>query len=1012
MLHARKRGLGGNREPGGIRIGLGNIGVAGEEVAGGAVLDHEAVGFIIAGIGLSPKVVVVSVERSHSVEHGGISPGAVDADDRDGVLHVALSGNVGEAFDPGGQSGLVELGSLLLGQLDGNGDLRGFARGDQGFAFLTESDEQLISVAGGDVAIFIHVGSARIVVGVEDAGHDVKDRLRVVLIGVAVKIDVAVGAEDFPGVSHVSVDRFGVVAHDVIIITFLQRLGEQVGGDGERSVFLGDVVHDEGEFILAVAGGVLAKLSLDLAVGSGDGGVFAHLNEGLGVDRVLHVRKTGALLQDGIVCAVSGEHGLGGGHEQRVDDLSLRQARGLDEIVLADVLRKRRHKTCHLRGSHGGTGHQLVRSFAAGVGDAVLSRVAVDGIDVAAGGGNFGLQGESARGAPGGEVRRIGAGAAGNSFQLIGDRNGTGVVGNAVFGLTGFGRGLDGKGGLKLDGGDGRVTDVIRGVHVDGAGGVVRDDDRNGAVGVRIVALDVEGDAAAVAEHDLAFKRNGFVDGSKIGFFADRVDVNVFIVARNAVEGRGGDGTVVRNDLNVALEGRGVSDDRGVLRRRNRQGVEIGGGRTGGRQGDGVGIDAVVILEGIVPGVGVTGGATVHGIAGLQLIHHGLIVVREGGAGVAGTEGQVDGVCAEDDGVLDRGHVVGIVGAAADAEDLHDEKLRVGRVTDGLHFFLRVDELAVLLDVTVRGRDTGDVGAVLALLVVVTGTDVVGSGAAVDVVVMEGDLAVKIQLLSGDVSVQLIQHVGDLVGVQEIVVFHRDASVRGVLRDGVVKRLGINGLVGIHQTGVHDRDTGARAVVTFRPHGFGAVGDDGVGHVGIRGVVDGKRLVAVFDLDLLDARNGFDLFDIAVTHVRGDHVHRQRQVMLDVQRCADRAFNLRRHVCLLSLQAVSVGNRACVLRNVLGREARVQRGFSGQHDGNADDLIGIVLRGFLDRLGNLTELLHAELGRIVGDERKRRTVLRAGCADGGDRHREQHRQRKKHGQELLGMISHEIHSFS
>ena len=93
--------------------------------------------------------------------------------------------------------------------------------------------------------------------------------------------------------------------------------------------------------VLAGAGGIVAQLYLDLAVGSAGVGALIHQDVGAGGNGIGHVGQTGTLTQHGIVAVavltVILHHGLGGGHQQGLSQLTGGETGLLGEIILTDV---------------------------------------------------------------------------------------------------------------------------------------------------------------------------------------------------------------------------------------------------------------------------------------------------------------------------------------------------------------------------------------------------------------------------------------------------------------------------------------------------------------------------------------------------------------------------------------------------------------------------------------------------------------------------------------------------
>ena len=193
-------------------------------------------------------------------------------------------------------------------------------------------------------------------------------------------------------------------------------------------------------------------------------------------------------------------------------------------------------------------------------------------------------------------------------------------------------------------------------------------------------------------------------------------------------------------------------------------------------------------------------------------------------------------------------------------------------------------------DIAVRRGDTGDVGAVLTLFVIIV-RDV---EVLVHIVERERELAGEIELARiGDklADVQLRQNSGDLVNTEQIQRSNELvlalARIGSQLLEGILERLAVKGDVVDVRTGVDDGDTAARAGVAVCPGGRGADHRAGGSHVGI-GIAGGDdiRLIAVLERDGSHAVKRFDRLDLAIGHVGGDRVRQERHVPDDIERLA------------------------------------------------------------------------------------------------------------------------------
>ncbi len=879
----RLDGIGGAKRQ--LLIGeglLGGVGVAGDVLggAGAATGVGHIVGVADAGIGGTGHAVDVRIHVGHIVEHGGIGPGAVVAEDGDGVLDVqllAVAGG-GAAFHEG-----VAF-QIAAGGIDGVKSAH--------VAGNRDGDLDGLGGAGGD----------------GDGGR-----------GGAVH-----------GIGHGPVKVRGGLGHQGVVAAVVNVLGEEVGAQGVGLSLGGHVVDLEGVAPGALLGGQIAELSLDLAVGIGGGGVGAHEDHRGSVDRIVDVGKASADLDGGIVGSGLGAdvHGHGGGHQKALGDLTGGVA-GEGHVILTQVLAEGGGQTGDVGGGHGGAGHQLILVGAADVSAGGLVG-APEGVDVAAGSGDLGLHEQRAGNAPGGEDAHFRIVRDLHMRDFGADAHGAGIVGDGAGGVGGGVR-LDRVGVGQGDGDHREGAGVVVEGHVDGAGRIVGDDQGLGVVGFQVIALLIEGDVAAVADNDLAGEADRAVDRGIVAGVARRVHVDVAVAAADGGHlGAGGVGLIIE-DLLAAVEGQRAAGDAGIFGGGDAEAVGVGAGAAAGVHVGVLNVELAVIQP-VGEIVGVAGGDGHHSLgvgAGVgDLVHRGLIAGGVGEALAGGAQRQVHRVAAQNDGVLDGDHVVGIVSAAAGAEDLHDEKLGVRGHADDVDAVRSFHVGAAALDVAVGRGDAGHVRAVLALGV----AQVVDGGVLIHVVVAEGDLG-------GDVgragAVELALDGAQVGGGEE-------ADVLAGLLNGIVEGVGIHGLVGGVQTGVDDGDAGARAGVALGP-GVSSADHEGGGVGGVRPIAflafHGRGgIVTVFQEDVLDAGDGLDLRNVAVADVRRDRVHRQGDVPLDVQLGADGSLDLIGQGGLAAAEALAVGNRGGILRDVVHAVACVKGGGLVELDRHTDDI--------------------------------------------------------------------------
>ena len=326
-------------------IGLIHVRIAAEVVHAGiaSILDGQGLilgGVLVVGVhvrhtGLGLGLMILQIAAD--IEHGGIGPAAVVAQNGDGVA-VALDALVGGqligvhiTLDIG--AGVVA-GLVILVQAQDLGidfhmdaavcrDLHGA---------LVQLLEEQVSIVGVDVVVVVEVSVVLIGDGIQDAGDVVQQSLAVSLGDLAVAIEVAVGKTGGSGhLHHLAVHGPGDVGgqvggpgvlevHHGAVVELIGEdiLGEEVGAEVEGGRGILQVVDGEAEAVLTGALGIVAQLHLDLTVGSAGVGVLIHHDIGAGRGGGAHVGKAGALLHDGIVAvltlAVILIHGDSSGH--------------------------------------------------------------------------------------------------------------------------------------------------------------------------------------------------------------------------------------------------------------------------------------------------------------------------------------------------------------------------------------------------------------------------------------------------------------------------------------------------------------------------------------------------------------------------------------------------------------------------------------------------------------------------------------------------------------------------
>ena len=944
-------------------IGLIHVRIAAEVVHAGiaSVLDGQGLilgGVLVVGVhvrhtGLGLGLMILQIAAD--IKHGGIGPAAVVAQDGDGMA-VALDtlggGNlVGVHITLDIGAGVVA-GLVILVQAQDLGidfHMDAAVCGDLHGALVQLLEEQ-VSIVGVDVAVVVEVGVVLIGDGIQDAGDIVQERLAVSLGDLAVAIEVAVGkTRGSSHLHHLAVHGPGDVGgqqsgvgilevHHGAVLELIGEdiLGEEIGAEVEGSRSILQVVDGEAEVILAGAGGIVAQLHLDLTVGSASVGVLIHHDVGAGGNGSAHIGKASALLHNGIVAilalAVILIHGDSGGHQQGLSQSTGGEAGLLRQLVGADVLGHHSGHTGNLGRGHGGTGHILVAA-------AILQ-----GVDIAARSGDLRLQLQGAGNAPGGEVAHgvvvgglnvhAGLGAHGELAHIVGH-----AVGFLLLGI-----GLDDLAVSQSQGDVRSGAGVAVGGHIDGARLVVDHDGADGAGGNGVVALGGEVDGAAVAHGNGALEliaRSGEVLG-----IADGIHIDEALLTGQSGHGLDGSLAGVVVEHLGAGELNEVAGGAHVIHRGDAQRVGVGAGAAVGGPADalGVGIGIGGVLE---PVAGVTGGHGNDHAAVDNGLQDGLVLgVRLAGiAGVAAAQRQVGRIAAQDHSVLDGCHVIGIVSAAALTEDLHGVHLGIRGNTLGQSGIQSGSEGTVgLLNVAVAGGNTGDVGAVVTLLVVVVGDIQIG----VNVVEAEGDLGADIQVLSLQVAlllegVELLQLVSVIRG--------GDGGDAQALDSVAVGSAVEGGVIGV-SAGIDDGHLGACAGVTVSPGNAGADHGRGGSHVGVGGLrlLDHARLILRLDQDGINTLDLLDLLDLAILNVGGDDVGGQGQIPNHIQRLAVQGLlgDGLGHLILLGFQLVAILHRLFAARGDVGRgKALVQGGGVAQHDGDADHVrVGILLLGF------------------------------------------------------------------
>ena len=409
------------------------------------------------------------------------------------------------------------------------------------------------------------------------------------------------------------------------------------------------------------------------------------------------------------------------------------------------------------------------------------------------------------------------------------------------------------------------------------------------------------------------------------------------------------------------------------------------------------------------PGAGVTGGHG-HHRAGLgQILQNGLVNRSgiPGGTRTARTQRQVHRVTVQDNGILNGGHVVGIVSAASGAEYLHGDKLSIRCDALGAHRLQRRGEGAIPIgNVPVSCGNTGHMGAVLTLGVVV----MYHIQVRIYIVKCKGELGVEVCLLGliiETADVQLRPNLCNLRYIQEMETLHillrRLSGPDCILLQGVVKGAAVEGLVVGVGTGVDDGDPAASTSVTSGPGDGRANHLAGGAHIGIYRQIGLSHIWLIPGLnhnlghpgDLLQGRN------LAIGHVGRDDVGSQGQVPDHIQLLARGLLNLGLYAALLFDESRAVRHRRIVMRNVFRSEACPNGGGCFHHNRHTDH-IGIGIVRFLRFLHRL--LLQTGGNRAVVYLRQAEACTAGTGSAHGGREAAQQCQNQQHGKQAGGQM--------
>ena len=880
------------------------------------ILREEDVGILVADHIVLTCIQVIPVAAL--VQDGSIGPVAVEAQVGQAQVHTAVvqGGQTGEAFHIAAVGPVgVEVSLVLSGQvhIDSNGS---GGTGSHLQNFVLQVRIGLVAHQG--IQVSLDVGSGNSLVGIhiiaEGCVHlsavdgSLVDDVGIVGIGVAVVVHVMSQHHVGGGLRGGSAQQTGGTGHEVQTGCQLQViLGLGGGIQAVVSVGIGEVGDVEAEAVCAGAVGIVAQVSLD--------GICAlHAQVGIGGHGIEHIAEACALgagrIGDGFIIA----QGSSGAHQQVLGDHAVVGALGEGFL---HILHDQRGHTGDVGSGHGGTGHEAVLTVVDG------------GVDIAAGGGDIRSQSQVRSGTHGGEIAHGVGQVGGEAVQLVGE----GDLQLVIF----FHRGDQVSGICQGDGSGRGAAGAAGHIHAEFAGGVVVHQGSDGTGSLSILMLLQEAQLTALDQSHLAFQIQALEisGGTQTGNQHYLVGAGEADQVGQAV---GLAGIIVGNVVAVGIDVGSL--DLPVLHRSHGHGVGIG---AGGAHNTVVGMPGGVHIGAPVVGIGgvvvVAGGDGQNSAGGsdgcVELIQEvAFLGVLAGGEACGRTQGQVDHVSAQHQGIFQSGQNVHGESAAVVAEDLHDEYLGIGSHTHNLG----------ALDL-VGGGDTGNMGAVVAEAV-----HVVDDQAVITVVEAVDHLGAVVNVLHS-------QAVVTGAGIQAAQNRSHILSGDGGIGELVLCQGGKVLVIGV-QTGIDDGDLHALAGIAVGPGGLTAdhhtVGD-GVGscHL-VGGLADGVNLLQHHGGNTL---NGLDLGDLAEGH-GGSHTVQQPGVLImhiQLLTVHDFLLDLVHDGGLLLLHVLDL---AFQLHIQLCRGVLLNNGLALQDDDDLHHLVGVHgdsgVHGF--QLGILSQL--------------------------------------------------------
>ena len=745
---------------------IGNQGVAAKVVSGIRVIavdDRIGVGFHVAQIRRAGLFASGIFLIGAHVKHGSIGPVAVERQNRDGVAGAFHALGISQGIDEdiafhictAGVVG-VQVSLLFISKLHGHGDLDRIA-GRHGNGIFTQLVQEEVGVIGIYITIAVDIGIGGSINGGRLAADIVQQRLSIILIHLAIVVEIAVGhftggihqlAVSSPG--NVSSQSSGQGVH--VISQFILRhigvgivhkriLGKQIRRQLVHPGFVIHIVDVEAKGVDTAPLRIVAQLSFHLAVG-----LAVHHDVGIGAGCRSSVCQAGALLDNRIIGIRIHLQGNCSGHHQALGQRAVSDA-VLGQAILLYVLLHQSRNTGDLGSRHGSTAHQLVLIVGSGG--------AQQRINAAARGSDLRLQAQVSGNTPGAELThgQVFGLVVGNA-QLPGDGQRAGVICTAgrVSGSSGvFPNELT---GLLRNGNAGSSIFIVGQVQVDDARFVVINHSSGSSGGSSGIALLKEGGFTTGAEHNLT----GYINVRKVLGSAEAVNEDILILRTcplcGGVQGSHRLVAVVGLGINEGLTGYAERITYAAIIIHRGYGQGIGEGARGTAS-----MVVHTVQEQIAKGrcilrpvAIVTSRHDRHGVGAGQRVHNRLIIIASGEASVAGTQRQVHRIAAQNDGVFNGSHVVGVISAAGSAKDLHHDDLGIRSIANHADVVHGGDEILALLDITVSRCNTSNVRAVVGLAIIHM-RDV---QAPVNVVVAKGNLQIDVEILGCNAGRTLI----------------------------------------------------------------------------------------------------------------------------------------------------------------------------------------------------------------------------------------------------------------